>query len=37
MNINQIAFELFGKYMSDLNPDQQGTVWAEYDRRMKIR
>jgi hypothetical protein len=37
MNINQIAIELYGKYFSDLKPDQQDSVWAEYDRRTKVR
>lgn len=35
MNVNQIAFELYGKYMSDLNPYQQDIVWSEYERRIK--
>ncbi|MEK7500441.1 MAG: hypothetical protein AAB649_07640 [Patescibacteria group bacterium] len=37
MNINQIAMEMFGKYYSDLGSEQQEIVWAEFERRMKIR
>ena len=33
MNINQIAMDLYGKYMSDLTPQQQDEVWAVYDRK----
>ncbi len=26
--------ELFGKYMSDLSPDKQDIVWAEFEQRV---
>ncbi len=37
MNINQIAQELYCKYFADLTPDQQDSVWAEYDKRTHVR
>lgn len=37
MNINQIAMELYGKYMTDLKPHEQDHVWSEYDRRTRVR
>jgi hypothetical protein len=37
MNINQIAMELYGKYMTDLSPDKQDIVWAEFERRTHRR
>lgn len=35
MNLNQIAFELYGKSFSDLNPIQQNHVIYELERRME--
>lgn len=32
-NINQIAMDLYGKYMTDLTPSQQDEVWAIYDKQ----
>jgi hypothetical protein len=37
MNINQIAYELYGKYFADLNPYQQDEVWAVYEQRTKTK
>jgi hypothetical protein len=36
MNINQIAYELYGKYFADLTPAQQDEVWAIFEKRKKI-
>lgn len=35
MNINQLAEQMYGKYMTDLNPQQQDYVRSEYERQQQ--